>query len=88
MIASVAREYGKAIIADGGIKYSGDIVKALGWTCCNARKYVSGTDESPGEFEIYQGRRFKTYRGMGSLGAMEKDQVIVTSKEVSMKQTN
>ena len=46
------------------------------------------TDESPGEFEIYQGRRFKTYRGMGSLGAMEKDQVIVTSKEVSMKQTN
>ena len=73
MIASVAREYGKAIIADGGIKYSGDIVKALGWwTCCNARKYVSGTDESPGEFEIYQGRRFKTYRGMGSLGAMEK----------------
>lgn len=86
--ASVAREYGKAIIADGGIKYSGDIVKALaaGGHAVMLGSMLAGTDESPGEFEIYQGRRFKTYRGMGSLGAMEKDQVIVTSKEVSMKQ--
>lgn len=72
--ASVAREYGKAIIADGGIKYSGDIVKALaaGGHAVMLGSMLAGTDESPGEFEIYQGRRFKTYRGMGSLGAMEK----------------
>ncbi|MDR0921450.1 MAG: IMP dehydrogenase [Lactobacillales bacterium] len=72
--ATVAREYGKAIIADGGIKYSGDIVKALaaGGHAVMLGSMLAGTDESPGEFEIYQGRRFKTYRGMGSLGAMEK----------------
>lgn len=72
--ASVARQYGKAIIADGGIKYSGDIVKALaaGGYAVMLGSMLAGTDESPGEFEIYQGRRFKTYRGMGSLGAMEK----------------
>ena len=72
--ASVARKYGKAIIADGGIKYSGDIVKALaaGGFAVMLGSMLAGTDESPGEFEIYQGRRFKTYRGMGSLGAMEK----------------
>ncbi len=72
--ASVAREYGKAIIADGGIKYSGDIVKALaaGGHAVMLGSMLAGTDESPGEFEIFQGRRFKTYRGMGSLGAMEK----------------
>ncbi len=72
--ASVAREYGKAIIADGGIKYSGDIVKALaaGGYVVMLGSMLACTDESPGEFEIYQGRRFKTYRGMGSLGAMEK----------------
>ena len=72
--ASVARQYGKAIIADGGIKYSGDIVKALaaGGFAVMLGSMLAGTDESPGEFEIYQGRRFKTYRGMGSLGAMEK----------------
>ena len=72
--ASVAREYGKAIIADGGIKYSGDIVKAMaaaGHTVMLG-SMLAGTDESPGEFEIFQGRRFKTYRGMGSLAAMEK----------------
>lgn len=72
--ASVARQYGKAIIADGGIKYSGDIVKALaaGGHAVMLGSMLAGTDESPGEFEIYQGRRFKTYRGMGSLGAMEQ----------------
>ncbi|MGX6962726.1 IMP dehydrogenase [Vagococcus xieshaowenii] len=72
--ASMARKYGKTIIADGGIKYSGDIVKALaaGGNAVMLGSMLAGTDESPGEFEIYQGRRFKTYRGMGSLGAMEK----------------
>lgn len=72
--ASVARELGKTIIADGGIKYSGDIVKALaaGGHAVMLGSMLAGTDESPGEFEIYQGRRFKTYRGMGSLAAMEK----------------
>ena len=72
--ASAAKEYGKTIIADGGIKYSGDIVKALaaGGHAVMLGGMLAGTDESPGEFEIYQGRRYKSYRGMGSLAAMEK----------------
>ena len=72
--AGVAREYGKTIIADGGIKYSGDIVKAMaaGGHAVMLGSMLAGTDESPGEFEIFQGRRFKVYRGMGSLAAMEK----------------
>lgn len=72
--ATVAREMGKTIIADGGLKYSGDVVKALaaGGNVVMLGSMLAGTDESPGEFEIYQGRRFKTYRGMGSLAAMEK----------------
>ena len=71
--ATVAKEFGKAIIADGGIKYSGDIVKAIaaGGHAVMLGSMLAGTDESPGEFEIFQGRRFKTYRGMGSLAAME-----------------
>ena len=72
--ATVAREMGKTIIADGGLKYSGDVVKALaaGGNVVMLGSMLAGTDESPGEFEIFQGRRFKTYRGMGSLAAMEK----------------
>jgi IMP dehydrogenase len=65
---------GKAIIADGGIKYSGDIVKALaaGGHAVMLGSLLAGTSESPGETEIFQGRRFKVYRGMGSIAAMEK----------------
>lgn len=72
--ATVAREYKKAIIADGGLKYSGDVVKALaaGGNVVMLGSMLAGTDEAPGEFEIFGGRRFKTYRGMGSLAAMEK----------------
>lgn len=72
--ATEARKYGVSIIADGGIKYSGDIVKALaaGGHAVMLGSLLAGVSESPGETEIYQGRRFKVYRGMGSVGAMEK----------------
>jgi len=72
--AGEARKRGKAIIADGGIKYSGDIVKALaaGGHAVMLGSMLAGTSESPGETEIFQGRRFKVYRGMGSEAAMEK----------------
>ena len=72
--ATEARKHGKAIIADGGIKYSGDIVKALaaGGHAVMLGSMLAGVSESPGETEIYQGRRFKVYRGMGSIAAMEK----------------
>lgn len=72
--ATVAKEFNKPIIADGGIKYSGDIVKAIaaGGHAVMLGSLLAGTDESPGEFELFQGRRFKTYRGMGSLGAMKQ----------------
>ncbi|MGM0904822.1 MAG: IMP dehydrogenase [Bacillota bacterium] len=72
--ATEARKHGKSIIADGGIKYSGDIVKALaaGGHAVMLGSMLAGTTESPGETEIYQGRRFKVYRGMGSVSAMEK----------------
>ena len=62
--AQVAREYGKTIIADGGIQYSGDIVKALaaGGNAVMLGSMFAGTDEAPGETEIFQGRKFKTYR--------------------------
>jgi IMP dehydrogenase len=72
--ATEARKVGKSIIADGGIKYSGDIIKALaaGGHVVMLGSLLAGTTESPGETEIFQGRRFKVYRGMGSIGAMEK----------------
>ncbi|WP_243388565.1 IMP dehydrogenase [Bacillus kexueae] len=72
--ATEARKHGVSIIADGGIKYSGDIVKALaaGGHAVMLGSLLAGTSESPGETEIYQGRRFKVYRGMGSVAAMEK----------------
>ena len=68
-----AKEHGIPVIADGGIKYSGDITKALaaGANVCMMGSLFAGTDESPGEFELYQGRKYKVYRGMGSIAAME-----------------
>ncbi len=70
--AEEADKYGKRVIADGGIKYSGDIVKALaaGGSAVMIGSMLAGTKESPGEIELYQGRSFKVYRGMGSLSAM------------------
>lgn len=72
--ATVAREYNVPIIADGGIKYSGEITKAIaaGASCVMLGSLFAGTEESPGESEIYQGRRYKSYRGMGSIGAMKE----------------
>ena len=70
---AVAKEYGIPIIADGGIKYSGDITKAIaaGANVCMLGSIFAGCDESPGAFELYQGRKYKVYRGMGSIAAME-----------------
>ena len=69
----VANEYGVPIIADGGIKYSGDVTKAIaaGANVCMMGSMFAGCDESPGTFELYQGRKYKVYRGMGSIAAME-----------------
>ena len=70
--ACVAAQYGVPIIADGGVKFSGDIVKAIaaGGSVVMIGSLLAGCEESPGDTEIYQGRQFKTYRGMGSLAAM------------------
>jgi len=71
--AQVAKKYGVTIIADGGIKFSGDIVKAIvaGGNAVMLGSMLAGLDEAPGEVMLYEGRRFKEYRGMGSLGAMK-----------------
>ncbi|MCM1257003.1 MAG: IMP dehydrogenase [Roseburia sp.] len=68
-----AKEYGAPVIADGGIKYSGDMTKALaaGANVCMMGSMFAGCDEAPGTFELYQGRKYKVYRGMGSIAAME-----------------
>ncbi len=70
---SAAKKYGVPIIADGGIKFSGDITKAIaaGANVCMMGSIFAGCDESPGTFELYQGRKYKVYRGMGSIAAME-----------------
>ncbi|MDO6704627.1 IMP dehydrogenase [Photobacterium sp. 1_MG-2023] len=72
--ASVANEYDIPVIADGGIRFSGDMCKAIaaGASCVMVGSMFAGTDEAPGEVELYQGRAYKSYRGMGSLGAMSK----------------
>ena len=69
----VAKQYGVPIIADGGIKYSGDMTKAIaaGGSVCMMGSIFAGCDESPGTFELFQGRKYKVYRGMGSIAAME-----------------
>jgi IMP dehydrogenase len=72
--AGAAASSGTPVIADGGIKYSGDFAKAIaaGAHCAMVGSMIAGTDESPGEVILYQGRSFKSYRGMGSLGAMAR----------------
>lgn len=72
--AKAAKEYGIPVIADGGVKYSGDITKAIaaGANIVMIGSLFAGTNESPGEEELYEGRRFKVYRGMGSIGAMQE----------------
>ena len=73
-VASVTRRAGVPLIGDGGIKYSGDVAKALaaGANCVMVGSLLAGTDESPGDVILYQGRSYKTYRGMGSIGAMAR----------------
>ncbi|NLI89150.1 MAG: IMP dehydrogenase [Epulopiscium sp.] len=72
--AEAAKPYGVPVIADGGIKYSGDLVKAIGVgaSVCMMGSMFAGCEESPGETELYQGRKYKVYRGMGSIASMEK----------------
>ena len=72
--AAACKEHGIPAIADGGMRTSGDVVKAIaaGADCCMIGSLLAGTDEAPGEVFLYQGRSYKSYRGMGSLGAMAR----------------
>ncbi len=72
-VYNTAKEYGIPVIADGGIKYSGDLTKAIaaGADVCMMGSMFAGCDEAPGDFELFQGRKYKVYRGMGSIAAME-----------------
>jgi IMP dehydrogenase len=72
MVSDALRDSGVPLIADGGIRYSGDICKAIaaGGDCVMAGSLFAGTEEAPGEVELYQGRSYKSYRGMGSISAM------------------
>lgn len=72
-VYEVAKQYGIPVIADGGIKFSGDITKAIaaGADVCMMGSMFAGCDEAPGDFELFQGRKYKVYRGMGSIAAME-----------------
>lgn len=85
-VYSALKGTGVPLIADGGLRYSGDIVKALaaGGSCVMIGSLVAGTEESPGDTIIFNGRKFKSYRGMGSLEAMEQKMVprIVTSRAI------
>ena len=85
---AVAKEYGIPIIADGGIKFSGDMTKAIaaGANVCMMGSIFAGCDEAPGEFELYQGRKYKVYRGMGSIAAMETRIVISRQKQRNLFQ--
>ena len=73
-VAQALKGSGVSLIADGGLRFSGDIAKAIaaGANCVMVGGLLAGTDEAPGEIELYQGRSYKSYRGMGSIGAMEK----------------
>ena len=86
----VAKEYGIPIIADGGIKYSGDMTKAIaaGANVCMMGSIFAGCDESPGTFELYQGRKYKVYRGMGSIAAMENgaDKIRINPGNIGSKE--
>ena len=89
-VAKVAKEFGVPVIADGGLRYSGDVVKALaaGGDCVMMGSMLAGVEESPGETIIYNGRKFKAYRGMGSVEAMEagsKDRYFQSDKVDSSK---